>query len=273
MTGIGNLFVIENNGSPLTKWNLVILGDGFSNAELPQFRTHATAFKDVLKTTKPFNAMWKAINVYGVDVSSPAARGPNMQRTFFNAVLGDTFEGKRLDRLFTIDAVHAKVIAWAELPQVTQVLVIINSVKFGGSGVSQVAVTSTDPRAYNVALHEIGHSAFGLADEYDDFDENRPAPTVEPVQPNITIDIGQATLKWRGRKTRDVPIPSSNNGCPGSVAAAGVPAKDAVGAFEGAGHARCGVYRPAEKCRMREYEDPFCPVCSWVIGETLKRHL
>ena len=35
----------------------------------------------------------------------------------------------------------------------------------------------------------------------------------------------------------------------------------AIGAFEGADHFDCGIFRPALTCKMRENAQPFCQVC------------
>nr|WP_281260840.1 M64 family metallopeptidase [Actinoplanes atraurantiacus] len=52
-----------------------------------------------------------------------------------------------------------------------------------------------------MALHELGHSAFGLADESEyfvgcgvDTDRDRH-PAVEPGEPNVTVNTNRATLK------------------------------------------------------------------------------
>jgi len=113
-----------------------------------------------------------------------------------------------------------------------------------------------------VALHEFGHSAFGLGDEYDG---DSPPPNGEPPYPNLTIASTRETLKWRAFVDPDVPIPTvTNPSCgPGTENLPnplGDPFK--IGLFEGAYYRNCGAYRPAQRCKMNGDEsDPFCRVC------------
>ncbi len=54
---------------------------------------------------------------------------------------------------------------WPQVPEFAVVLVVVNAQVYGGSGGS-VGVFSLAPGATEIALHEMGHTAFGLADEY-----------------------------------------------------------------------------------------------------------
>ena len=275
---VRDLHSVVDNGPPENKWNLVVLGDGYQTAELGRFATHVRNFVTELQRTPPFTAFWRAINIYRVDVESresgaddpTAAPRPITRRTYFDATFGGDWRGTTLDRLLTVDSSNARAIATWKLPQMHQVLVLVNTDTYGGSGVGQVAVASAAAGAYKIAIHEIGHSAFGLADEY--VSKNVSAPTAEPAEPNITLSASRANPKWGNLIQASTPMPSASNpGCPNYRVTVTLPA-GTVGAFEGAGHARCGVYRPSRTCYMRNYA-PFCPVCSRVIEETLERHL
>jgi hypothetical protein len=279
----GDVTVVVNNGDPKKRWNLVVLGDGYKQDELANFQTDVTTFAAALQATPPFDAMWPAINIYRVDVASSASGADDPKEptfecdgtganptTYFNAKFCSPWGNQRLNRLLTVDSAKATYIANNRLKQKHQALVIANSVKYGGSGDPQVAVCSKDPEAFRVAIHELGHSAFSLADEYDD--PNLAAPTSEPVQPNITISESRNNGKWGDLIQQSTPIPSSRNPPCGSFAGPPAPA-GAVGAFEGAGHSVCGVFRPAATCLMRDLNDPFCPVCKRMIERTLKPFL
>src|SRR4029078_1868934 len=61
--------LVVNHGPPGQRWNLVILGDGYRNAELGRYATDVQNFVNTLQATNPFNELWNAINVYRVDVS------------------------------------------------------------------------------------------------------------------------------------------------------------------------------------------------------------
>ncbi len=281
----GALAQVVHHGDPQDKWNLVVLGDGYRACQLADFHGHVEGFADTLKATPPFDAMWSAINVYRVDVTSPdcGADDPHdptdckegtgaHPTTYFNASFCSLWGGQRLDRLLTVDSETATYLANVRLQQTHQALVIVNSSKYGGSG-GGVAVCSVAPEAFKVAIHEIGHSAFQLADEYEE--PHFAAPTGEPQEPNITISASRTNAKWGDLIQQETPVPSSRNpGCvpgfEGPAAAADAVGADAVGAFEGAGSSLCGVFRPAARCRMRELNDLFCPVCKRVIELTLQ---
>lgn len=275
---VGSMTKIVKHGRPSRRWNLVVLGDGYRDVELPKYHTDVQNFVDTLHTTSPFHALWHGINIYRIDVVStdsgadePVACGGSgaTPRTYFDA----TFCRGGIDRLLTLNSSLAKAVAKGKLAAKTlQVLVIVNSPKYGGSGGS-VAVCSTDPQAADIAIHEIGHSAFGLADEY----ENGGSGTgFEPAQPNVTIhsnlNPGVAPYKWSDLVTPGTHLPTSCN--PGCACASPPtpPAPGTVGTHEGALYARCDVFRPLENCYMRDYH-PFCPACERVIRQTLQPYL
>ena len=55
--------------------------------------------------------------------------------------------------------------AAAQVPEFTVAIVVVNSTVYGGSGGS-VGTYSLAGGATEIAIHEMGHTAFGLADEY-----------------------------------------------------------------------------------------------------------
>jgi hypothetical protein len=157
------------------------------------------------------------------------------------------------------------------VPEWHVVVVIVNATKYGGSGAAGVAVYSLAADAEKIAIHELGHSGFGLADEYCEAGGDRDHyEGDEPVEPNITADPDRATLKWGAHVLASTPLPTTTNpDCskcdpqPSPIPAA------LVGAFEGAGRFRCGLWRPRFTCAMNDLREPFCPVCQQRIRETL----
>lgn len=277
---VGSLFRLDAKFPPETQWNLVVLGDGYQRAELPAFRQHAREFLSVFRRKKPFSEMWEAINVYGVEVTSIdsgadypfGGQQPPRRRTYLGAEFAKDHNGVPIDRLLLVNTGLALEVAKSRLPEVDLVLVLVNTKYFGGSGGNQVAVASMDRDAYHVAIHEIGHAGFGLADEYDSGEANRP--TANPVAPNLTVQTRRDRIEWRRLIRPETPIPSSvTPGCPRQLRVNGTPAFDAVGAFEGGGHAGCGVFRPAQRCCMRNNKDPFCAVCADHIRGVLEPFL
>ena len=271
---------IVNHGPNKDRWNLVIIGDGYKVKELTKYHKDIQNFLTTFSTTPPFDKLYCGINVHRIDVVSkesgaddPGCAGgkPIKTKTYFDATFCTLFNGKPMDRLLTINQKTALSVATAKVPQRHQVLCLVNSSKYGGAG-GTVAVASTHPDSAEIAIHEIGHSAFGLADEYGG---NNAAPSVEPKQPNVTINTNRATNKWRALIKSTTPMPSQcGSSCKKStcVSPKTPPAAGAVGTYEGAIYSNCNTYRPLPSCYMRDY-GPFCPVCTKVIRQTLKKFL
>jgi hypothetical protein len=279
---IGTTKVVDH-GADNARWNLVIVGDGYQASELAQYHTDVQNFITTLQATPPFDELFCGINVHRVDVVSTnsGADDPTdcsggtgtTPNTYFDATYCSIGPGGvRLDRLLTIDSNSAKSVAAAQVPLRHQVLCIVNASKYGGSG-GEVATCSTHSQSSQIAIHEMGHSAFGLADEYGG--NGTGTPGGEPTQPNVTRDTNRSTNKWRALIAASTPMPSQ---CDSSCAASNCvppmtpPATGAVGTYEGAIYSDCNTYRPVPSCYMRDY-GPFCPVCAGVIRQTLQPFL
>jgi hypothetical protein len=158
-------------------------------------------------------------------------------------------------------------------------MVIVNSTVYGGSG-GQIAVFSLAPGAQEIGIHEMGHTAFGFADEYEyyagcgvDVDHDHH-PGTEPTHPNVTINTNRDTIKWRDLIHSTTPLPTmANPNCSNCDPNPSPVPADTVGAFEGADYYHCGSYRPQFNCRMRALGNPFCAVCQQVIMNTLSPFL
>ena len=269
---------VVDHGPENSRWDLVIVGDGYRASELTNYHAHVQSFINELRTTPPFNELFCGINVHRIDVVStdsgaddPGCGGnaPVTARTYFDATFCSIFAGSPLERLLTVDDGLALSVANTYVPLKNQVLCIVNSPKYGGSGGS-VATCSVDPQANEIAIHEIGHSAFLLADEYGGNGSGTPAG--EPGQPNVTRDTNRTTNKWRALIAPTTPMPSACDAtCASSTCTppATPPAAGAVGTYEGAIYSDCNTYRPLPSCYMRDYA-PFCPVCAGVIRAVLQ---
>jgi hypothetical protein len=152
-----------------------------------------------------------------------------------------------------------------------------------------------------VYVHEFGHSFAGLGDEYyssstayNDF----YVAGVEPWEPNITALTDPRRLKWRSMVDEHTPLPTPWEKAqydsietlrarldrlapdyyekrePLYRAAINIlkTSKNAgvVGAFEGAGYASRGLYRPSVDCRMFSLSlVDFDPVCARAINRMI----
>jgi hypothetical protein len=233
---------IVDNGPATRRWNVLVLSDGYRSAEMAQFAIDAQHFATTLLSTTPFDRLQAAINIYRVDVTStdsgaadPAACGGTgaSPRTYFDA----SFCNNGIRRLLQVNDLTVLNVASAQVPQWHVALVMVNSTVYGGSG-GPVATFSRAPDAMEIALHEMGHSAFGLADEYEyyagcgiDVGHDHHSGT-EPSQPNVTVNPNRATIKWGTLILPATPVPEFN-------------------------------------CRMRALNNSYCAVCQRVIEQKL----
>ena len=266
------------------RWNLVLLSEGYRVGELTTFATDADKFVQRLIATAPFRELAPAINVFRIDVSSTdcGADDPVVQdggtgataATFFDA----SFGGYGIRRLLLLDTVLARNVSNGLVPDVRASVVIVNSTIYGGSG-DWVAAFSRAPEAELIALHELGHTAFNLADEYDYFSvcderDRREHPGPEPAAANVTrFDSGEP-VKWHSLITPGTMIPTMTNpNCARCDTQPATVLDDTVGLFEGADRYHCKIYRPTFDCRMRTLETEFCAVCKDHIRTTLRPFL
>jgi IgA Peptidase M64 len=272
---------VVDHGESSVKWALLIFGDGYREMELPKFETDVQDFINKLYNTKPFDQLWNGINIYRVDVVSiesgaddPTACGGTgaMPKTYFDA----SFCTNGSKRLLTVNEFTVRSTANVAVPEWDMLMVIVNSPIYGGSGGS-VAVFSNTFGASEIGIHEMGHTGFGLADEYEFYLDCTSGETghdvyigSEPRQPNVTIDVNKNSIKWRKYILDSTPLPTTSNAdCTKCDPQQSPVQPGIVGAFEGAHTFHCGVYRPEFNCKMREQRYPFCSVCQERIIETL----
>ena len=276
---------IEDHGSPAERFNLVIISEGYQDtaADLTQFANDAQTFVNSLFATPPFDTFRTAFNIYRIDVGStdsgaddPLACGGSgaAPSTYFDA----SFCNNGIYRLLEVNVNTVLDVVNAEVPQWHQILVIVNSIIYGGSG-GNIAVTSKAGSWINISLHELGHAAFSLADEYEYYegcgiDTNRNNhPNTEPSEPNVTINTNRNTVKWADLILTSTSIPTTTNAnCALCDPQASPVPTGTVGLFEGAHYYHCDAFRPEFNCMMRNYA-PFCAVCRRKITEVLTPYL
>lgn len=279
---------VVDHGPAGSRFDIVVTGDGYRADELGLFATRVDEFCERLFDAAPFDVLRGVLNVHRLDVVSTdsGADDPltcadgttgdgSAPRTFFDATFCGGGGGSR--RLLTVDAGAVLAAVGAAVPAYDMVFVQVNADRYGGSG-GAVAVFSAHPAAAEIALHEMGHTAFGLADEYqakvgcaqpDPGHDRHPGP--EPDYPNVTVD--PAVAKWADLVTPGAPLPTMTNPDPSRCddRPSPVPA-GTIGAFEGADYHRSGVYRPEYDCRMRTLGVPFCGVCRREIRRQVLRY-
>jgi hypothetical protein len=262
-------------------FNVVLLAEGFMASQQNLFDESCANFSDAFRTTPPFDELTPAINIFRVNVSSTDSGADDPKsaeggtgvtaRTYFDAAFG--FNGVR--RLLVCNCSTALQVAQDQVPQFTVVLVVVNSNIYGGSGRS-VGTYSLATGATEIAIHEMGHSIFRLADEYPVYagpGETGHAhhPAAEPAAPNVTINTDRNSLKWRWALAETTKIPTMRNvNCAAVDNRPSTVPNGTVGLFEGAHYYHCDVYRPEYDCKMRALGVPFCHVCRQVISNQIR---
>jgi hypothetical protein len=258
-----------NSGPDDVRANLVLVGDGYTAAQQRLFLQHARTLARVIKS-EPWYKRAPVLNVHALSIVSeesgtwiPYSCPARPRRTpFKSAFCGN---GSML-RLMTGDMPLAKRVAVGAVPNATCTGILINHSGRGGTGsINGFWVTTGRPRWWNVALHELGHGMFGLADEYDGV-RGEYRGTRELTAPNLTLQTDREKLKWKHHIHDATPIPTALHGesvPPGKL-------RHEVGLFEGGGRYERGVFRPALQCRMRESARPFCEVCEEEIVRILQ---
>lgn len=273
---------IHDSGPPSARWNLVIVAEGYQASELGQFQLDAAAARDTLLASPPFDSpeLACAINVYRLDVASDESGadkpkcededGPDTavsKDTYFDATF--CFGGE-IQRLLAGDSALVQDTVDDYLPEWHQILVIVNDLERGGAGgtVGWTSNSSSDWR--DVFVHELGHSAFGLADEYEPADGDTYTGG-EPGQPNVSTESDPSAVKWSALVTAGPADPTMPNAdCTTDNDDASPVAAGIVGTFEGAKYWHCGLFRPVYLCKMRDSDGgDFCPVCAKEIVDIM----
>ncbi len=184
-----------------------------------------------------------------------------------------------LNEELVMETVDSYVPAW------NVVLVIINSDLYAGSSnpnvqMGAVTTSSTTELWIHRALHELGHAAFDLADEYEYWqgcDSSGPFADdpaqwhftyAEPIEPNVTTNSDLATIKWANWVIPTATVVLNLDCTKCNPPTSPLP-RSTIGAFEGAYYHHCGIFRPAFDCRMRHHDIGWCPVCASYMTDKL----
>jgi len=287
---IGEVWSLFENGPPSEKVDLLVIGEGYTAAQIPKFHADATRLVNALFEEEPFRSRKGDFNVWGLDLPSVASgvsrpRAGQFRRTPLSAEY-NIFDSERY--LLTYDNRALRDAASAAPYEFLEILV--NEEQYGGGGIFNFqATTAVDTGfAEYVFVHEFGHHFAGLADEYytSDVAYETGAPYhPEPWEPNVTALHDPAGVKWGDLIEPDTPLPTPwdkarfeagsvaaqrerrelrTNGAPETVMdklfteqreretalLGGMEHAGKVGAFEGASYESTGLYRPEADCIM-----------------------
>lgn len=300
----GPVLEIEVNGDPENKVDLLILGDGYTEAERGKFEQDARRLIDTLFATSPFRERRSDFNVWGI---SPAALESGISRPsdgiHRSNPVGSTYDAFGSERyVLTFDNRAFREIASFAPYEFVEILV--NGETYGGGGIFGLysTVAADNDQAPYVFIHELGHHLAGLADEYYTSSVAYLPATdrLEPWEPNATALHDPENLKWKNLIEPGTPVPTPWQKEKYEQQSADYAARrnairnekrpesemeelfrtlrnweevlfekeqyaGKVGAFEGAMYESSGYYRPSVNCIMFTRTPDFCPVCSQAI--------
>ena len=300
---------VHYSGDPAGKVDLLILGDGYTQAELPKFEAKARQLAAHLFTVSPFREHAGDFNVWALAVPVPVS-GVSRPST---GVHHASATGLRYDicgsERYALTLDNRKFRDLAQYAPYEFVEIVFNNETYGGGGIfGQFSTAAADNDWIDyLFVHEFGHHFAALADEYYTSPTSygpAAADKVEPWEPNVTALHDASALKWKARVTPGTPVPTAwpkaqfeayERGIQARRAtlraerrpesemtalfreeAAGVekifdrsPVRTAVGAFEGGNYEATGYYRPQLQCLMFDRVSPFCAVCSDAIEDII----
>lgn len=236
--------------------NVVIVPDGYTFAQKVTMEAHAQALVVAFNNRTPYQEHTPFIN-YVLVYAYSTATGTDQCDC---AIIRDTAMNTRFPRINAAcqhsdnrclyygtgnggpdcdpNTSETNIVA-AELraPAADTTLVMVNTPRYGGCGGYRGVYSAGNASATEVAIHELGHSLAGLADEYD-YDTGCGTYAGEI---NTSLDpFYGAWPEWRA----DLGPPR-----------------------EGAEYYRFCTYRPTDACEMRSLFEEFCPVCNqqWAL--------
>ena len=304
----GPLITIQQMGDPADKVDFLILGDGYTAAERPQFEQAARRLTEVLFSTSPYREHRQDFNVWAL---CPAAARSGVARpstgTQVRSPLGAAYDAFGSERyiLTTENRTVRDVASWAPYDCME---ILVNGETYGGAGIFGLYSTVAARNLYApyVFIHEFGHHFAGLADEYytSEVAYETGKERVEPWQPNVTAE--PLNPKWKALLTPGTPLPTPwrheafeeashrFQARRKALRAARRPESELnalfkeeealetrllgtdanagrVGAFEGANYEAKGYYRCQEDCVMFTRDPvPFCAACQAAIERVIR---
>jgi hypothetical protein len=300
--------VIEN-GSPADKVDLLLLGDGYTAAEMDKWHRDARRLADLLFTYPPFKERRRDFNVWAID--TPAAESGvsrSSDRVWRRSPIGAAYDAFGSERyVLAFDNKRLRDIAAAAPYEFIEI--IVNDRKYGGGGIFNLYATVAADNAFTpyIFVHEFGHHFAGLADEYYTSDVAYSAAAAErpePWEPNATADPKAPT--WKDLLTPGIELPTPwpkeafekmqqdvqkrrrairaahrpeeemealfrEEAAADTKLLGSGPHAGKVGAFEGAMYESRGYYRPQQDCIMFTRDEAgFCAVCRRAVERIIR---
>jgi len=257
--GQASMQTILTNGPVSNRLNIVILSEGYTSAQLPQFPADATNAVNALLAHQPYQEYSNYFNAFAIPVASPQSGSDHpaygsYANTYFNSTydLADyliTIPPNFADSNYSHGQGKVDALLQTYMPDCQLPILLVNDYSDGGSdGFNKTAIASVGYESPEILTHETGHVLANLGDEYTRANPGFP----DTEEPNTTRQTNQLLIKWKAWIAADTPSPTPSTSAYSSV----------VGLFEGAHYHPTNWYRPQLDCLMRDLYVPFCAVCS-----------
>ena len=247
---------IKIHGQPANTVDITFIAEGYVKSEEEKFISDVKRFSAYLMSVPPFSEQKDKINIRAaLSFSSESGTDNPGENDWKQTAAGTTFYTFGSERYLTT-AEYWKLCDLIRNIPTDQIVVLVNSDKYGGGGIYNhfSVCTSDHPLSEIVFVHEFGHAFAGLGDEYYDSEvayESFYPLDQEPLPPNLTTLV-DFDLKWKDMLDKDTPLPTPTT----------QEFIKKTGVFEGGGYTAKGVYRPQMDCRMKSNQTPdFCKVC------------
>ncbi len=241
--------------------NIVLVPDGYTHAEKTVMETHAQNLVNYFRSKTPYAEHDPFINytlVYAYSTQSATdqcdcniVRDTAMNTRFPQAGYPCGDSGNRCLFYGTGNGgpncdpnTSSNNIVAAELraPAKDVTLIMVNTTRYGGCGGSRAVYAAGNSSATEIAVHELGHSLAGLADEYESYS---------------TCGTGAGEINSS--------LNASQGAWPEWIGDLGAPVRGAQY------YSQC-IYRPSFDCDMRALGLPFCAVCKQRFALTFFGH-
>ncbi|WP_079144768.1 M64 family metallopeptidase [Streptomyces agglomeratus] len=194
VTANATVVPVQRTGPADKRFNLVVLGDGYTAGDMAGFRADVDKHLKVLWSMEPFASYRSYINVWAVEVPSAESGvdcDPGLDAPRRDTPLDMGFWGgcdpASVQRLLSVDATAAT--ALADLVPGTkssnrQIVGLANSATYGGAGGTYATASGGNALSSLITPHEIGHSLGKLQDEYDYYARGVPGGAYEGGEPD-----------------------------------------------------------------------------------------
>ncbi|HEY3686546.1 MAG TPA: M64 family metallopeptidase [Streptosporangiaceae bacterium] len=248
--GTAKVVPVQVTGDPAHRFNLVVLGDGYTDADMPTFRKNVDQEISTLFAFEPWKSYRSYVNIYRVeitsgvsgvscdpDLSSPRRDTPLSMKFWSGCASGG------IQRLLVMDNGAANTYA-DMVPGTTaanrQIVALANSPTYGGAGGTFATASGSNAMSSLIMPHEIGHSLGGLQDEYNYYQRGVPGGAYTGAEPDsihhtllTERQMRQRHAKWY----RWLGDKSTSGG--------------RIGRYEGGMYDTTGVWRPSEHSMMK----------------------